>query len=295
MKTSFTLKIFLRNLINIIKKYIPKTKERKKDKILTATLGSIPFFGSLLSTFISVKSEEELLKKLECFSNKINHLEKIINLLSRKIASFDDLHQGNEKKIKNDFVNLECESTEKLNSSDVDNIEYFSKWVTPLHNLCINFQKILQKTPEGQFVQFKHDLVGTQSNPGKIIEEFGISYTKIKKELFCNDSDRFHLNINIIASLFIRSFFIYKPFYLDIPDNIETKITINTEHINVFFSFYYLLSLYNASNSENNKIIDIDSGVKNSFMQILHWYYNNIDCIDSLSFSYIINLIERQL
>ena len=93
-------------------------------------------------------------------------------------------------------------------------------WIPDIKNLCFDFLKNLQKRPGGKFLRFR-DYLGTSGKPGRIVKEYHKTVGILKNEIFTKDAYRAYIDYHKIASLYIRSFLKYKPFYLDIPE--ETK------------------------------------------------------------------------
>jgi hypothetical protein len=76
------------NIFKVIRyeilKYIPKTKERRKEKLILALLGSIPYVGPALSTAASIKFDEEFRNKMDNYFKKTDEHEKIFEILGVK-------------------------------------------------------------------------------------------------------------------------------------------------------------------------------------------------------------------
>jgi hypothetical protein len=110
-------------------------------------------------------------------------------------------------------------------------------WIADINELCFNYLQNLQKRPEGRFLRFRDDLLGTEAKPGPIIEEYHGSVNKVKREIYGEKAKDSHIDYHKIAALYIRSFLIHWPFILDVPD--ETKyyeVCLYVKLANEYFS-----------------------------------------------------------
>jgi hypothetical protein len=167
-------------------------------------------------------------------------------------------------------------------------------WIPEIKSLCLEFCKNLQKHPGGRFLKFRDDL-GTATQPGKIVKEYHKTVKILKKQIFAKETPQSHIDYHKIASLYIRSFLKYKPFYLNIPK--ETKnveLCLQTMLSNEYFVIPFLEVIFRAWNDDFEGLLRLDRNYRDNFIKLLHYYKNNIDKLDPVSFSNTIYLIEQQ-
>lgn len=167
-------------------------------------------------------------------------------------------------------------------------------WIPDIKNLCFDFLEYLRKSPGGSFLCFR-DYLGTAEKPGKIVVEYHKTAKLLKNDIFGKDSNQSYIDYHKIASLYIRSFLKYKPFYLDIPK--ETKIIelcLQVKLANEYFSIPFLETIFRAWNNDFKGMLRLDQIYRDNFIKLLYHYKNNIRSLDPLAFSNTIYLIERQ-
>ena len=167
-------------------------------------------------------------------------------------------------------------------------------WIPEIKTLCFEFQKNLQKRPGGKFLQFRDEL-GTIEKPGRIVKEYHKTARILKSEIFNKNTGQSHIDYHKIASLYIRSFLKYKPFYLDIPKetkNIEQCLL--TKLPNEYFAIPFLEAMFRAWNDDFEGQLRLDQNYRDNFIKLLYYYKNNINRLDPISFSNTLFLIERQ-
>jgi len=167
-------------------------------------------------------------------------------------------------------------------------------WIPGIKNLCFDFLKNLQKRPGGRFLQFRDDL-GTIEKPGRIVKEYHKTAKVLKNEIFIEDSDKSRIDYHKIASLYIRSFLKYQPFFLNKPK--ETKnieVCLYTMLPNEYFTIPFLETMFRAWNNDFEGLLTLEKNYRDNYIKLLYHYKNNIDNFDPVSFSNIIYLIERQ-
>lgn len=176
-----------------------------------------------------------------------------------------------------------------------NNIKFGSdSWIPDIKNLCFDFLKYLKKHPGGNFLCFRDDL-GTAEKPGRIVVEYHKTAKLLKNDIFGKDSNQSYIDYHKIASLYIRSFLKYKPFYLDIPK--ETKnieLCLQVKLANEYFSIPFLETIFRAWNNNFNGLLRLDQQYRDNFIKLLYHYKNNIGSLDPLAFSNTIYLIEQQ-
>jgi hypothetical protein len=169
------------------------------------------------------------------------------------------------------------------------------KWIPALKGLCLDFLKSLQDKPGGQYLLFR-DFIGTEANPGKIINEYNKSLNAYKREIFGKDADKFPPGHHKIASLYIRSFLIYQPFclYDHIPEGIKKpELCLATKLPNEFFAICLLEAIFKSWREELDGELRLDPSYRGTFIKLLYYYKNDIEKLDILSFADIIFFIEK--
>jgi hypothetical protein len=167
-------------------------------------------------------------------------------------------------------------------------------WIPDIKNLCMEFCKNLQKHPGGRFLEFRDDL-GTAEKPGKIVKEYHKTVRILKNRIFTKGATQSHIDYHKIASLYIRSFLKYKPFYLNIPK--ETKnaeLCLQVMLANEYFAIPFLEVIFRAWNDDFEGLLRIDENYRDNFIKLLNYYKNDVDKLDPVSFSNTIYLIEKQ-
>ena len=167
-------------------------------------------------------------------------------------------------------------------------------WIPGIKNLCFDYLKNLQKRPGGSFLKFK-DYLGTIDKPGKLVKEYHRSALSLKHEIFGKDTSHSFIDYHKIASLYIRSFLKYKPFFLDIPkETKEPNLCLYTMLPNEYFVLPFLEAVFRAGKEDYNGLLIIDNQYKDDLIKLLYHYGKNISLLDALSFSNTIFLIEQQ-
>jgi len=131
-------------------------------------------------------------------------------------------------------------------------------WIPEIKNLCFSFLEYLRKSPGGSFLYFR-DYLGTAEKPGRIVVEYHRTAKLLKNDIFGKDSSQSYIDYHKIASLYIRSFLKYKPFYLDIPK--ETKnieLCLQVKLANEYFSLPFLETIFRAWNNDFGGLLKID-------------------------------------
>jgi hypothetical protein len=254
-------------------------------------------FAGLFSLYLSKAIEEK--KNSENIGLLLNENDKqeIISSQLLKITGSDKsevLVKKNIKYSKGQRYNLsKTPNGKEQASASLTNLTetkfYSDTWINPLTDLCLSFLEFLQKKPGGQYICFKETLIGTEEEPGEIIKEYHRTAILLKKELFVK-----YLDHHKIAALYIRSFLKYCPFYIGVPDNIKNQeLYLYTSLSNEYFSILLLDTIFKAFNGSLNKTLIIDERYKLNFVKLLYHYKRDIDKLDLLTFSNIINLIEQ--
>jgi hypothetical protein len=130
--------------------------------------------------------------------------------------------------------------------------------------------------------------------PGKIIEEYYRSAKRLKEELFSSNAINASISHHKIIALCIRSFLKYKPFYLDSPSNKKDyECCLLTKLPNEYFSLVYISAIFSAFNNDFDGTLVMVERDRFDFIKLLYRYEKDIDSLDPLTLSYIINLIEQ--
>jgi hypothetical protein len=168
------------------------------------------------------------------------------------------------------------------------------EWIPELYNFCFDVLRNLQKRPGGRFLRLRDDFIGTKDNPGIIVREYHVSADLLKQEIFSISAQNSYLDRHKIAALYIRSFLIYQPFFLDIPAETDNKDRcLTTVLSNEYFSIAYLAVLFKGWNKEFDKALQMDARYKFDFIKLLYRYKKDISKLDPLALSNIICLIEK--
>ena len=167
-------------------------------------------------------------------------------------------------------------------------------WISEIKNLCFDFLKNLQKRPGGRFLRFRDDL-GTPEKPGRIVKEYHKTAKILKNKIFTKNAGQSYIDYHKIASLYIRSFLKYKPFYLDTPkETKDIELCLQTMLPNEYFAIPFLETIFRAWNDNFEGLLRLDQNYKDNFIKLLYHYRININRLDPVSFSNTIYLIERQ-
>jgi len=178
--------------------------------------------------------------------------------------------------------------------SDNDIIFGSDAWIPELKNLCFDFLKYLQKCPGGRFLRFRDEL-GIAEKPGRIVREYHKTAKILKNEIFMGDADQSHIDYHKIASLYIRSFLKYKPFYLEKPkETKDIELCLQTMLANEYFVIPFLETMFRAWNNDFEGLLRLDKNYRDNFIKLLYHYKTDIDRFDPISFSNTIYLIEQQ-
>jgi len=169
------------------------------------------------------------------------------------------------------------------------------EWIPGIKSLFLGFLNDLQTRPGGQYLRF-NDGLGTIEKPGVIVKEYHDTVSLIKENIFGeNDNDEL-IDYHKIAALYIRSFLIHKPFYLDVPE--EERKTIDTclytEFPNEYFVIVFLETMFKAWKNDFDGVLEMDPNYQDDFIKLLYHYKEYIKRLDPLSFSNIIFLIEQK-
>jgi hypothetical protein len=168
-------------------------------------------------------------------------------------------------------------------------------WIPAIRGLCSDFYNYLKKCPGGNFLQFRDD-IGTIEKPGKIVTEYHRTAIQLKDEIFGQNANQFQMDHHKIAALYIRSFLMHKPFYLEIPKASERNpgTCMFTESPNEYFMLPFLQTIFKAWNNDFDGLLCLDPFYKGNFIKLLYRFGNNIDTLDPLSLANIIYLIEQR-
>jgi hypothetical protein len=165
------------------------------------------------------------------------------------------------------------------------------EWIPAMKDICFDFLKNIQKRPGGKFLRFRDD-IGTAEKPGNIVKEYHKTAQSLKDEIFGKDADESHIDHHKIASLYIRSFLKYKPFYPDPPkETKDIESCMVTECPNEYFSIIFLAAIFHAWNDNYDNLMDLS--YRDSLVKLLYHYKKDIKRLDPLTFSNIIFLIEQ--
>jgi hypothetical protein len=167
-------------------------------------------------------------------------------------------------------------------------------WIPEIKSLCFEFCKYLQQNrPGGRFIKFRDNL-GTTEKPGKIVREYHKTVKILKDKIFTKNADQSHIDYHKIASLYIRSFLKYKPFYLDIPkETNNVELCLQTKLANEYFAIPFLEAVFRAWNDDFERLLRLDENYRDNLIKLLYYYKNNITKFDPVSFSNTIYLIEQ--
>jgi hypothetical protein len=166
-------------------------------------------------------------------------------------------------------------------------------WIPEIKTLCLKFCKNLQKYPGGRFLKFRDDL-GTAEKPGKIVKEYHKTVRILKNKIFTKGATQSHIDYHKIASLYIRSFLKYKPFFLDIPkETTNPEQCLQVKLANEYFAISFLEVIFMAWNDDFEGKLILDENYRDNFIKLLHYYKNDIKKLDPVSFSNTIYLIEQ--
>jgi hypothetical protein len=167
-------------------------------------------------------------------------------------------------------------------------------WILEIKNLCFDFLKNLQKRPGGRFLRFRDDL-GTPEKPGRIVKEYHKTAKILKSKIFTKNAGQSYIDYHKIASLYIRSFLKYKPFYLDTPkETKDIELCLQTMLPNEYFAIPFLETIFRAWNDNFEGLLRLDQNYRDNFIKLLYHYRININRLNPVSFSNTIYLIERQ-
>lgn len=105
--------------------YSPKTKSRIIEKVILAALGSVPWSGSCLSTFVSLKTEEGAIKTDNLHTKWLQEhelkLKKLITALTEIDARFASIGDKIEERVNSeDYLNLVRKAFKVWDDSDTD-------------------------------------------------------------------------------------------------------------------------------------------------------------------------------
>jgi len=162
------------NIKNELIKYSPQIKTRIIEKVILAALGSIPWVGSCISTFATLKTEEGSIKTdnlhtkwLEEHENKLKQLISTLSEIEKRFMSLGE--QIDERVNSEDYLNLvrksfkawdDADTQEKRNyvanilsnsagtklcSDDV--IRLFIDWIRIYHEIHFSVIRSIFKTP----------------------------------------------------------------------------------------------------------------------------------------------------
>jgi hypothetical protein len=170
------------------------------------------------------------------------------------------------------------------------------KWIPAINDLCFDFLENLRKRPGGRFLRFQDELLGTEENPGRIVEEYHKTAHSLKAEIFGKYADQSHIDYHKIASIYISSFLKYKPFCPYNPEetkNIEWCLI--TKNPNEYFSIPFLAAIFQSWNEmfDSDGLLRMDPLYRDNFIKLLYHYGKDINKLDPLSLSNIIFLIEQ--
>jgi len=166
--------ITIANIKNELRKYSPTTKGRIIEKVILAALGSIPWFGSLLSAAATFKTEEGMMKVsglqikwLEEHEKKFQKLmgtlaeidkrfillgdgieertnsEEYLSLVRKSFKVWDDSETDEKKKYVSNILSNAAGA--KLCSDDV--VRLFIDWLKMYHELHFAVIRAIFRTP----------------------------------------------------------------------------------------------------------------------------------------------------
>jgi len=155
-------------------KYFPKTKGRIMEKVILASLGSIPWVGSLLSAAASFKTEEGSIKtstlQTKWLEEHETKLKKLMSTLAEIDERFASIGEQIEERINSeDYLSLVRKSFKVWDDSDTDEkkkyisnllsnsagtklcsddvIRLFVEWLRMYHELHFAVIRSIYKTP----------------------------------------------------------------------------------------------------------------------------------------------------
>ena len=112
--------------------------------------------------------------------------------------------------------------------------------------------------------------------------------------MYGDDTELSRMNYHKIAALYIRAFLKYQPFYLDPPALLkEYESCKYTVLANEYFSFSYLAAIFRGWNKDFYGVLALDKPSKETLIKLLYRYKNNLDLLDPITLSVIIEYIEK--
>jgi hypothetical protein len=155
-------------------KYSPKTKSRIIEKVILAALGSIPWVGSCLSTFATLKTEDGAIKTDNLHTKWLQEhelmLKKLIITLAEIDARFESIGDQIEERVNSEeYLNLVRKSFKVWDDSDTDEkrkyvanllsnsagtklcsddvVRLFVDWIRMYHEIHFSVVRAIFKTP----------------------------------------------------------------------------------------------------------------------------------------------------
>jgi hypothetical protein len=166
-------------------------------------------------------------------------------------------------------------------------------WLPALKDLCLDFEKYLKNWPGGQYLKFR-DFIGTEENPGTIVKEYHKTLKCLKQEIYGKQADKSLIDHHKIAALYIRSFLIYQPFYLDIPEEIQKpQLCLKTKLPNEYFAIPFLAAIFKSWKEDFDRKLKLEPIYRGNFIKLLYDYKKDISKLNPYSLANIIFLIEK--
>jgi len=151
------------------------------------------------------------------------------------------------------------------------------------HYLCINEANV------GTIGEFSGEIHREYRRMIDIINR----YSNYKVEVYIKNIDGSLIDYHLFAALYIRSFLIYPPFSLDIPNN-KTVFKHNKyiDFPNEYFIIIFLEAIFQIRNNDFDKRLRLESKFKNDFVNLLSQCRKDIKLLNLINFANEIGIIE---
>jgi hypothetical protein len=167
------------------------------------------------------------------------------------------------------------------------------KWIPHIQKVCGEFHSLISKNCPGGHYLIYRDGIGTIEKPGRIVKDYHRIASLLKIEVFGQNAYQSRINHHKIIALYIRSFLIYKPFLLKLPDPTKYYKTCQyTQFPNEYFLIDYIETIIRAANNDTNGELLIDPARLEEFIKLLYEYKNDISKLHPITLSQIIQQIE---
>jgi hypothetical protein len=171
-----------------------------------------------------------------------------------------------------------------------------------INDLYTEFQRKIGEIIGCQYLCINEANVGTIGEfSGEIHREYRRMidilnrYSNYKVEVYIKNIGGSLIDYHLFAALYIRSFFVYPPFSLEIPryssDFIPSKYT---NFPNEYFIIYFLEAIFQIRNNDFIKRLRLDNEFKIDFVNSLSRYKENINLLNIITFANEIGIIENK-